>query len=87
LHIVTEYDSAGVENLVLFKLECGLALINQDIVQPFSVNIVDETITKNSLIFVDPHSAEVHWLKAQLVVSVTQALEDTRDISQVKCVM
>jgi hypothetical protein len=36
---------------------------------------------------VDPHSAEVDRRIAQLVIGVTETLEDTRNVSQVECVV
>ena len=55
--------------------------------EPISVSVIDEPISKHSLILVHPHSHKVHWLSGQLCVCITQSLENPADIPQIEGVV
>jgi hypothetical protein len=54
IHVVSEHEPLGIEDVCFFELEGFAGLYRQLLVEPISVNIIDQSVTEDSLVLVDP---------------------------------
>ena len=87
IHEISKDDSFGIENFCLSQGKFDLCSIDEEIIQEFSVRVVVKSITKDSLILVDPKSDEMAIDSCVFVVGRYNTLENLRDITKVESVV
>ena len=87
IHEISKDNSFCIENFCFGQSKFDLCSIYKEIVQEFSVRVVVESITKDSLILVDPKSDEMAIDSCVFVVGRYNTLENLRDITKVESVV
>ena len=86
IKVITKDNSFNIKQLFLLQIILG-SFIHQQIKQNQLILIVNHTITKHSIILMDPESEKIFWCYHFLFVSCTDALEDFGNVSQVERVV
>jgi len=73
-HIVTIDQSVCIVDSVLLNVECLGSYLNAIICQPGSVDVVDQTITKDTEVLVQPQSDDVNDLHDCAAISQAKTL-------------
>ena len=87
VHEVTENDSFRVVDIFLSQAKFSLSLFHEKIVHVFTIRVVIQTITEDTLVLVDPKAEQLDIRLDSLVVHDNTAAKDLRDISQIESVV
>jgi hypothetical protein len=88
IEIISVDKALNIVDVVFLTVDfLGLTLGDQKFIENFFVVFVDHTISEDPLTLMNPYTNDLDCLIRRLLVSITYALEDLRDISQVESVV
>ena len=75
-HIVSKDKSLSVVDLSFLEVKALLSFFVEGLREPVSINVVNKSVSENSLVLVNPESNQLNWLNYELWMSRADSLEN-----------